>query len=130
MFINENVSIMNLKKEQWWIHVFATVREKVEMSMFVTRYLSSLLVFVLALKAPGIASNREDDYIHLENDTNTVNAFNISCLTDSDSFDSTKFIIHIRNCRKLNRRGRMDCENYEHCYHFYGPKEVSVCNFE
>lgn len=63
---------MNLKKEMWWIHVFATVRDKVEMSMFVTRYVCSLLIFVLGLKAPGIASNREDDYIHLENDGNNV----------------------------------------------------------
>lgn len=63
---------MNLQKEQWWIHVFATLRDKVEMLLFVTRYLCSLLIFVLGLKAPGIASNREDDYIHLENETNSV----------------------------------------------------------
>lgn len=72
VFVNENVSIMNLKKEEWWIHVFSTIRDKVEMSMFVTRYICSLLIFVLGLKAPGIISNREDDYIHLENDTNDV----------------------------------------------------------
>lgn len=72
VFVNENISVMNLKKEQWWIHVFATIRDKVEMSMFVTRYVCSLLIFVLGLKAPGIASNREDDYIHLENDGNNV----------------------------------------------------------
>lgn len=72
VFINENISIMNLKKEQWWIHVFATVRDQLEMSMFVTRYVCSLLIFVLGLKAPGISSNRDDDYIHLENETNSV----------------------------------------------------------
>lgn len=64
---------MNLKKEQWWIHVLATTRDKVEMSLFVTRYVSTLLIFVLGLKAPGIASYREDDYIHLENDANAEN---------------------------------------------------------
>lgn len=64
---------MNLEKEDWWNHVFATIRDKIEMSLFVTRYVCSLLVFVLGLKAPGIASNLEDDYIHLENETNTVN---------------------------------------------------------
>ncbi|XP_055303857.1 ATP-binding cassette sub-family B member 6 [Sitodiplosis mosellana] len=73
VFVNENISVMNLKKEQWWIYVFATIRDKVEMSMFVTRYVCSLLIFVLGLKAPGIASNREDDYIHLENDGNNEN---------------------------------------------------------
>lgn len=64
---------MNLEKEDWWNHVFATIRDKIEMSLFVTRYVCSLLVFVLGLKAPGIASNQDDDYIHLENETNTVN---------------------------------------------------------
>lgn len=63
---------MNLKREDWWIHVFSTIRDKVEMSLFVTRYICSLLIFVLGLKAPGIASNREDDYIHLENEANSV----------------------------------------------------------
>lgn len=72
VFINENISIMNLKKEEWWIHVLATTRDKVEMSLFVTRYFSTLLIFVLGLKAPGIANYHEDDYVNLENETNTV----------------------------------------------------------
>lgn len=72
VFINENFSIMNLEKEDWWNHVFASVRDKVEMSLFVSRYVCCLMIFVLGLKAPGITSNREDDYIHLENETNTV----------------------------------------------------------
>lgn len=72
VFINENFSIMNLEKEDWWHHVFASIRDKVEMSLFVTRYICTLIIFVLGLKAPGIATNREDDYIHLENEMNTV----------------------------------------------------------
>lgn len=67
---------MNLEKEDWWHHVFASVRDKVEMSLFVTRYICTLLIFVLGLKAPGIAANREDDYIHLENEMNTVSGMN------------------------------------------------------
>lgn len=63
---------MNLKREDWWNHIDASVRDEVEMSLFVTRYISCLLIFVLGLKAPGIAMNREDDYIHLENDANPV----------------------------------------------------------
>lgn len=72
VFINENLSVMNLKKEDWWDHVSSSVRDEVEMSLFVTRYVCTLLVFVLGLKAPGIASNREDDYIHLQDDRNNV----------------------------------------------------------
>lgn len=74
VFINENLSLINLKKEQWWIHVSSSFRDQVEMSLFVARYTSSLLIFVLGLKAPGIAADREDEYIHLTNDGNAVNA--------------------------------------------------------
>lgn len=70
-FINENVSIMNLKREHWWFNIL-TIRDKTEMSLFVMRYISCLLIFVLGLKAPGISPPYEEDYIHLENDTNTV----------------------------------------------------------
>lgn len=59
---------MNLKKEDWWIHI-DTIKDKVEMGLFVARYTSCLLIFVLGLKAPGIASHRNDDYIHLEHET-------------------------------------------------------------
>lgn len=70
---------MNLKREDWWIHVSTSLRDKVEMLLFVARYISSLLIFVLGLKAPGIANNREDDYIHLEGDTNSVCDCHIFC---------------------------------------------------
>lgn len=70
IFINENLSIMNLKKEDWWFHI-DTVKDKVEVALFISRYTSCLLIFVLGLKAPGIASNRDDDYIHLERDAPT-----------------------------------------------------------
>lgn len=69
LFISENLSIVNLKKEDWWFHI-DTVKDKTEFSLFVARYVSCLLIFILGLKAPGIASNREDDYIHLVNDSN------------------------------------------------------------
>lgn len=72
---------MNLEKEDWWNHVFASLRDEVEMSLFVTRYVCTLIIFVLGLKAPGIAANREDDYIHLENEMNAVSKvnFEIKC---------------------------------------------------
>lgn len=59
---------MNLNKEHWWNNVNASVRDKVELSLFITRYICSLLIFVLGLKAPGIQQNLDDDYIHLNPD--------------------------------------------------------------
>lgn len=41
-------------------------------AMFVTLYMCSLLIFVLRLKGPDIASNCEEDNILLENDTKKV----------------------------------------------------------
>lgn len=81
VFINENFSVMNLEKEDWWNHVFRSVRDEIEMALFVTRYVCTLIVFVLGLKAPGLAPNREDDYIHLMNDNNSVilNNFTMIC---------------------------------------------------
>lgn len=73
VFINENLSLMNLKKEDWWSHVSATLRDKVEMFLFVLRYACSLLLFVLGLKAPGIQSNRDDEYIHLNDNRQNEN---------------------------------------------------------
>lgn len=69
VFINENISIMNLGREHWWFHI-VTIRDKTETTLFVMRYISCLLIFVLGLKAPGITSNSDEDYIHLENETN------------------------------------------------------------
>lgn len=73
VFIGENLAFINLKREDWWFH-FKTVKDKTEMSLFVARYVSCLFIFVLGLKAPGILSHREDDYIHLEHDTNSVSS--------------------------------------------------------
>lgn len=72
VFISENLTFVNLKKDDWWFH-FTTIKDKIEMSLFVTRYISCLFIFVLGLKAPGILAHREDDYIHLANDAPTVN---------------------------------------------------------
>ncbi|XP_030375007.1 ATP-binding cassette sub-family B member 6, mitochondrial [Scaptodrosophila lebanonensis] len=52
-FINESLAFINLRQEDWWFHL-KTNKDAIEMGFFVTRYLSSLLIFVLGLKAPGI----------------------------------------------------------------------------
>lgn len=70
-FIGENLAFVNLKQDDWWFN-FTTLKDKVEMSLFVARYISCLFIFVLGLKAPGILTHRDDDYIHLQNDANSV----------------------------------------------------------
>ncbi|KAK6640025.1 hypothetical protein RUM43_008302 [Polyplax serrata] len=62
VFVSENLSLMNIKKPEWWFHG-KTLSDKVEVSFFITRYLSCLLLFVLGLRAPGIPSTR--DYMDL-----------------------------------------------------------------
>lgn len=71
VFINENITIMNLKREHWWFNI-VTIRDKTEITLFVMRYISCLLIFVLGLKAPGLTLQNDEDYMHLENDTNNV----------------------------------------------------------
>lgn len=70
-FIGENLTFVNLKQDDWWFN-FTTLKDKVEMSLFVARYISCLFIFVLGLKAPGILTYRDDDYIHLQNDASSV----------------------------------------------------------
>lgn len=52
-FINESLAFINLRHEDWWFDL-KTNKDEIEMGLFVTRYLTSLLIFVLGLKAPGI----------------------------------------------------------------------------
>uniref|UniRef100_A0A1I8QBP0 ATP-binding cassette sub-family B member 6 n=1 Tax=Stomoxys calcitrans TaxID=35570 RepID=A0A1I8QBP0_STOCA len=51
-FINESLAFINLRHEDWWFNL-KTNKDKIEMGLFVTRYIASLLIFVLGLKAPG-----------------------------------------------------------------------------
>ncbi|XP_037942995.1 ATP-binding cassette sub-family B member 6, mitochondrial-like, partial [Teleopsis dalmanni] len=51
--INESLSLINLRHEDWWFNL-KTNKDEIEMGFFVARYLMSLLIFVLGLKAPGI----------------------------------------------------------------------------
>ncbi|XP_046805510.1 ATP-binding cassette sub-family B member 6 [Lucilia cuprina] len=52
-FINESLAFINLRHEDWWFNL-KTNKDEIEMGLFVTRFLTSLLIFVLGLKAPGI----------------------------------------------------------------------------
>ncbi|XP_071454938.1 ATP-binding cassette sub-family B member 6 [Hetaerina americana] len=64
LFVSENLAFLNLNREkEWWFHVTSTA-DKVEMSFFIVRYLSTLILFVLGLKAPGLttAYNAGEDF--------------------------------------------------------------------
>ncbi|EFA05094.1 ATP-binding cassette sub-family B member 6 [Tribolium castaneum] len=56
VFISENLAFFNLDKKEWWFQL-KTTEDQIEMGLFVVRYLSCLLIFLLGLKAPGITQN-------------------------------------------------------------------------
>lgn len=49
-----------------------TKNDRIEMALFVTRYICTLFIFVLGLKAPGITSVVSEDEIHLVEQENEV----------------------------------------------------------
>lgn len=53
-FINESLAFINLRRKDWWFNL-KTNKDEIEMGLFVTRYLTSLLIFVLGLKGPALA---------------------------------------------------------------------------
>ncbi|KAF4533336.1 hypothetical protein B566_EDAN002733 [Ephemera danica] len=58
LFITENLAFLNLRKEEWWFRL-TDLTDKVEMGLFVTRYVTCLMIFLLGLKAPGLVSLRD-----------------------------------------------------------------------
>ena len=52
-FINENLSFISWNNQHWWFH-FKTTIKKIELGLFLTRYVCILLLFLLGLKAPGL----------------------------------------------------------------------------
>lgn len=67
-FAFENLSFVNFGQKKWWFHL-ETLSDKFELVSFVCRYIASLLIFILGLKAPGIWDTT--DYYGL-NDSTTV----------------------------------------------------------
>ncbi|CAG9102471.1 unnamed protein product [Plutella xylostella] len=53
VFVAENLSFLNLNKEGWWWHL-KDLQDRLEMALFVGRYVSCMAIFVLGLRAPGI----------------------------------------------------------------------------
>lgn len=50
---------------------FARLTDEIEMGMFVTRFVSCVILFVLGLRAPGIMTTR--DYLNLNNSSSEHN---------------------------------------------------------
>ncbi|CAG4971826.1 unnamed protein product [Colias eurytheme] len=53
IFVSENLSFLNLNKEGWWWHL-KNLQDRLEMALFVGRYVSCMIMFILGMKAPGI----------------------------------------------------------------------------
>ncbi|CAH0391670.1 unnamed protein product [Bemisia tabaci] len=64
LFIGENLTFINLGRSDWWFQI-KTKEDKIEMALFVTRYLLCSVIFILGLRAPGIITSRE--YFNLTN---------------------------------------------------------------
>ncbi|KAK5638748.1 hypothetical protein RI129_013043 [Pyrocoelia pectoralis] len=52
-FISENLAFVNLGQNEWWFKL-KDMNDSIEMGLFVVRYISCLIIFVLGLKAPAI----------------------------------------------------------------------------
>lgn len=69
-FAAENLVYINIDKLEWWFHL-NTLTDQIEMALFIVRYISTLTIFALGLKAPGITRNTDPDYHTLNDDPAT-----------------------------------------------------------
>lgn len=70
-FISQNIALVNINSKDWWFEM-KDRKDRVEMSLFVTRYICTLFTFVLGLKAPGITSIASEDEQLLVEEENQV----------------------------------------------------------
>jgi ATP-binding cassette subfamily B (MDR/TAP) protein 6/ABC transporter ATM len=69
-FIAQNLALVNINSKDWWFEM-ETRKDRIEMALFVTRYICTLFIFVLGLKAPGITSvASEDEEVLVDNENN------------------------------------------------------------
>lgn len=68
-FIAQNVALVNINSKDWWFNL-QNRKDRIEMSFFVIRYVCTLFIFVLGLKAPGIKSVAAEDEQLLVDDEN------------------------------------------------------------
>lgn len=74
LFIRENAALVNLDSDNWWF-ALKTQTDRIELSLFITRYLCTLFLFVLGISAPGLRVTSYDQSPlfdqETENDENT-----------------------------------------------------------
>ncbi|KAL0103387.1 hypothetical protein PUN28_017568 [Cardiocondyla obscurior] len=71
-FVAENLILINIEKLEWWFHL-NSVTDQIEMALFILRYICSMLIFGLGLRAPGIVHMTSDrDIIEILNDINNL----------------------------------------------------------
>lgn len=71
-FIAQNIALVNINSKDWWFNL-KDKKDRIEMSLFVTRYICTLFIFVLGLKAPGITSiAAEDEHVLINGNENDV----------------------------------------------------------
>lgn len=70
-FIVQNFAIINMNREDWWFQL-KTRKDMIEMTLFVMRYICTLFIFVLGIKAPGISSVASEDEDNLVGNSNDV----------------------------------------------------------
>lgn len=65
LFVVQNIAFINLNYRDGWFRL-ETVKDKVEFALFIARYMITMLLFVIGLKAPGITSAQlSDEYQNL-----------------------------------------------------------------
>ncbi|ENN74715.1 hypothetical protein YQE_08706, partial [Dendroctonus ponderosae] len=69
VFVAENLAFLNLNQKDWWFQLQG-ITNKIQMSLFVVRYVLTLVLFALGLKAPGIIQNI--DYFNLNDSTRNL----------------------------------------------------------
>lgn len=70
-FIAQNVALVNVNSKDWWFNM-QSKQDRIEMAFFVTRYICTIFLFVLGLKAPGITSVVSEDEVNLVENENEV----------------------------------------------------------
>lgn len=69
LFISQNVALVNLNGDNWWFAMKSRT-DRIEMGLFIARYVCTLFIFVLGLKAPGIQSiANEDESLLINNES-------------------------------------------------------------
>jgi ATP-binding cassette subfamily B (MDR/TAP) protein 6 len=68
-FVFANLSLLSVNQHEWFFNL-DTTQDKVEFGLWIARYVATVVVFCIGLKAPGISQTR--DYMQQQNDDEEV----------------------------------------------------------